>query len=62
MTLHTKNNMKALDQEPYMLHLQYHAWLQQELTDLERAGIISQSISNFASLIIIAPKKERPKH
>ena len=43
---------------PIHFSLQCHAWLQQEQNSLERTGIISTS--NFASPIIIVPKKYDP--
>ena len=55
-----KDNIMPLDKKPYTLPLKHHTWLRKELTDLEKEGIISPSTSNFASPIIIVPKKEDP--
>ena len=60
MTLQPKNSTKPLDQKPNMLPLWYDTWLQQELNDVEKAGIISPSTSNFAGLDIIVSKKKDP--
>ena len=60
MSLQPKDNIKPLNQEMNTLPLRHNAWLQQELTDLEKVGIISPSTSNFASLVIIVPKKKEP--
>ena len=60
MSLQHKGNIKPLNQKPYTLPLRHHAWLRQELTDLEKAGIISLSTSDFASQVIIAHKKKDP--
>ena len=50
MSLQPKDNIKPLNQKPYTLPLRHHAWLRQELSNLE----------NFASLVIIVPKKKDP--
>ena len=60
MSLQPKDNIKPLNQKLYALPLSHHAWLRQELRDLEKVGIISPSTSNFASPIIIVPKKKDP--
>ena len=60
MSLQPKDNIKPLNQKPYTLPLRHHTWLRQELTDLEKVGIISPCTSNFASLGIIVPKKKDP--
>ena len=55
MSLIPKENIKPLDQNSYTLPLKHHIWLRKE-RDLERAGIITSSTSNFASLVIKVPK------
>ena len=60
MSLQPKDNIKPLNQKSYTLALKHYAWLRQELKDLEKAGIISPSTSNFTSPVIIVPKKEDP--
>ena len=60
MSLQPRDNIKAINQKPYTLTLRHHAWLRQELRDMEKAGIMSPSTSKFASLVIIVPKKKDP--
>ena len=44
----------------YTLSLKHHDWVQKEITTLERAGIITKSISPWASPVVIVPKKSAP--
>ena len=46
--------------KPYTLPLKHYNWEQQEIESLEWTGIISQSVSPWASPIIVAPKKLAP--
>ena len=45
---------------PYTLALKHHRWVQEEIETLERAGIITKSMSPWASPIVIVPKKSQP--
>ena len=45
---------------PYTLALKHHKWVQEEIETLERAGIITKSMSPWASPIVIVPKKSQP--
>ena len=45
---------------PYMLPLKYCKWVQREIESLERAGVITKSMSNWGSLIVVVPKKSAP--
>ena len=47
-------------QRPYSLPLKHVVWVTKELEILEKAGIISRSISPWASPIVIVPKKSEP--
>ena len=47
-------------QRPYNLPLKHADWVKKELETLERAGIISRSVSPWASAIVIVPKKTEP--
>ena len=47
-------------EKPYTLPLKHYSWVQQEIETLEHAGVIKKSISPWASLIIIVPKKSAP--
>ena len=46
--------------KPYTLSLKHYDWVQKEITTLERAGIITKSISPWASPVVIVPKKSAP--
>ena len=45
---------------PYTLALKHHRWVQEEIETLKRAGIITKSMSPWASPIVMAPKKSQP--
>ena len=45
---------------PYTLSLKHYDWVQKEITTLERVGIITKSISPWASPVVIVPKKSAP--
>ena len=47
-------------QKPYNLPLKHAEWVKQELEMLEKAGIISRSVSPWASPIVVVPKKSEP--
>ena len=47
-------------QRPYNLPLKHADWVRKELETLEKAGIITRSISPWASPIVIVPKKTEP--
>ena len=42
---------------PYTLALKHHQWVQSEIETLERAGVITKSMSPWASPIVVVPKK-----
>ena len=46
--------------KPYTLSLKHYDWVQKEITTLEKAGIITKSISSWASPVVIVPKKLAP--
>ena len=46
--------------KPYTLSLKHYDWVQNEITTLEKAGIITKSISPWASPVVIVPKKSAP--
>ena len=46
--------------KPYTLLLKHYDWVQQEIESLERAGIITRSVSPWASPVIMVPKKSAP--
>ena len=45
---------------PYTLALKHHRWVQEEMETLERAGVITKSMSPWASPIVVVPKKSQP--
>ena len=47
-------------QKPYTLALKHYKWVQKEVEQLERTGIITRSVSPWASPIVIVPKKSAP--
>ena len=47
-------------QKPYTLALMHYQWVQKEVEQLERTGIITRSVSPWASPIVIVPKKSAP--
>ena len=47
-------------QRPYCLPLQHSEWVKKEINTLERADIITKSISPWASPVVIVPKKSAP--
>ena len=42
---------------PYTLPLKHYEWIQREIESLEHAGIITKSMSKWASPIVIVPEK-----
>ena len=45
---------------PYTLPLKHYKWVQREIESLERPGVITKSMSKWASPIVIVPKKSAP--
>ena len=45
---------------PYTLPLKHYEWVQREIESLERAGVITKSMSKWASPIVIIPKTSAP--
>ena len=45
---------------PCTLALKHHRWVQEEMETLERAGVITKSMSPWASSIVVVPKKSQP--
>ena len=50
-----------ITQRPYNLPLKHSDWVQRELDTLEKAGVITRSVSPWASPIVIVPKKIEPQ-
>ena len=49
-----------ISSRPYTLPLKHYEWMQREIESLEWAGVIKKSMSNWASPIVIVPKKSAP--
>ena len=47
-------------QRPYNLPLKHVDWVKKELDTLEKAGVITRSVSPWASPIVIVPKRTEP--
>ena len=45
---------------PYTLPLKHYEWVQREIESLEYAGVITKSMSKWASPIVVVPKKSAP--
>ena len=45
---------------PYTLPLKHYEWVQRQIESLERAGVITKSMSKWASPIVIVPKNSSP--
>ena len=50
----------TVSSRPYTLPLKHYKWVQREIESLERAGVITKSMSKWASPIVIVPKKSAP--
>ena len=46
---------------PYTLPLKHYEWVQKEIESLECVGVITKSMSPWASPIVIVPKKSAPR-
>ena len=46
---------------PYTLPLKHYEWVQREIESFEHAGVITKSMSKWASPIVIVPKKSAPE-
>ena len=46
---------------PYTLPLKHYEWVQREIESLECAGVITKSMSKWASPIVIVPQKSAPR-
>ena len=49
-----------ISSRPYTLPLKHYEWVQREIESLEQARVIKKSMSNWASPIVIVPKKSAP--
>ena len=49
-----------ISSRPYTLPLKHYEWVQREIESLECAGVITKSMSKWASPIVVVPKKSAP--
>ena len=45
---------------PYTLPLKHYEWVHKEIESLERVGVITKSMSPWASPIVVVPNKSSP--
>ena len=50
----------SVTSRPYTLPLKHYKWVQREIESLECAGVITKSMSKWASPIVVVPKKSAP--
>ena len=50
-----------ISSRPYTLPLKHYEWVQKEIESLECVGVITKSMSPWASPIVIVPKKSSPR-
>ena len=50
-----------ISSRPYTLPLKHYEWVQREIESLECAGVITKSMSKWASPTVIVPKKSAPR-
>ena len=60
MDIDTGDN-PPVSSRPYTLPLKHYEWVQREIESLERAGVITKSMSKWASPIVVIPKKSAPR-
>ena len=53
-------NSPLVSLRPYTLPLKHYEWVQREIESLEWAGVITKSMSKWASPIVVIPKKSAP--
>ena len=52
---------QPVSSRPYKLPLKHYEWVQREIESLERAGVITKSMSKWASPIVVVPKMLAPR-
>ena len=50
----------SISSRPYTLPLKHYEWVQREIKSLEHAGVITKSMSKWASPIVVVPKNQLP--
>ena len=59
MEIDTGDNLPVA-QSPYTLPLKHYDWVCQEIETLDKSGVIKRSLSQWASPVIVVPKKSAP--
>ena len=59
MDIDTEDTL-PVSSRPYTLPLKHYEWVQRKIESFEWAGVIKKSMSNWASPIVIVPKKSAP--
>ena len=59
MDIYTGDSL-PVSSRPYTLPLKHFEWVQREVESLKRAGVITKSMSKWASPIVVVPKKSAP--
>ena len=59
MDIDTGDN-PPVSSRPYTFPLKHYEWVQGEIESFERAGVITKSMSKWASPIVVVPKKSAP--
>ena len=54
-------NSPPVSSRPYTLPLKHYEWVQREIESLECAGVITKSMSKWASPMVVVPKKSAPR-
>ena len=60
MDVHTGDS-PPVSSRPYTLRLKHYEWVQREIESLEHTGVVTKSMSPWASPIVIVPKKSTPR-
>ena len=53
-------NSPPVSSRPYTLPLKHYEWVRREIESLEWAGVITKSMSPWASTIVVVPRKSTP--
>ena len=56
MKINTRDSLPVA-KSPYTLPLKHYEWVRKEIETLKKAGVIVKSLSPWASLVIVVPKK-----
>ena len=60
MDIYTRDS-PPVSSRPYTLPLKHYEWVQREIKYLEHVGVITKSMSSWASPIVVVPRKSAPR-